>query len=46
MFVRKKNNNFFFFSSEWLFESRNTNEYEDMVHEEMPGGFNWDGQNN
>ncbi len=37
---------FSFFSSEWLFESRNTNEYEDMVHEEMPGGFNWDGQNN
>lgn len=26
---------------EWMFETRNVNEYEEMVHEEMPGGFNW-----
>jgi hypothetical protein len=25
----------------WLFEAREANEYENMVHEERPGGFNW-----
>ena len=31
-------------SREWLFETRDTNEYEGMVHEERPGGFNWAGR--
>jgi hypothetical protein len=25
-----------------MFESPQQNEYADMVHEERPGGFNWD----
>jgi hypothetical protein len=33
---------FLFISSEWLFEMREGNEYENIVHEERPGGFNWD----
>lgn len=27
-----------------IFESMEANEYEQMVHEERPGGFNWDGR--
>ncbi|CAF0800473.1 unnamed protein product [Brachionus calyciflorus] len=30
---------------EWLFETRETNEFENIVHEERPGGWQWDGQN-
>jgi hypothetical protein len=33
-------------SSEWLFETRDTNNadgnYEGLVHQEQPGGFNWE----
>ena len=34
------------FISEWLFEvarGGNNNDYEGLVHEERPGGFNWGG---
>jgi Derlin-2/3 len=28
---------------EWIFEPRANNDYENMVHEERPGGFDWNG---
>jgi hypothetical protein len=34
----------FEYSSAWLFEQPEQNEYEGIVHEERPGGFDW--QNN
>jgi hypothetical protein len=38
--------NFFFnfnYLRQWLFEQREQNDYENIVQDEQPGGFNWAG---